>query len=351
MNEQSKQNHKDAGISRRAALRRLALFPIDAWELDALNATPRWKPEDILPHCAAGITACQQLAKGQAEDMSLAHGVLTTYLTPLKEIVEQSSLHREEAAGLVGQALLIKAMLGAHREGPKRALSYAKQAVIYSKESGNVPLQLAILVTLAWTYALDKQDEQALKTVLQAQSLLQKQKKKGIPIHPFTQSSIYGGVAKWQARNGQEKNAIATIHNAYDAFHTSKEDIAETYVDFNYSTLILHNGMTHSHLGQYEQALEIFAQAIDPKTLAPKVLASSERVRIEIINHETLASLKSPHKDMELSLQLWKAGIQGAIDLRSEQRFSEALTAYDIMQALWPGDKRVKELRDLIVHW
>jgi transcriptional regulator with XRE-family HTH domain len=351
MNEQSEQNHRDANISRRAALRRLALFPIHAWGLDALNATPKWKPEDILPHCAAGITACKHLSEGQAEDMSLAYGVLTTYLTPLKEIVDQSSMHREEAAGLVGQALLLKATLGVHREGPKRAVNYAKQAAIYSKESGNIPLQLTTLKLLAWTYALDRQEGQALTTISQAQSLLQKQQKKGIPIHPLTQSSIYGGVAKWQARNGQEKDAIATIRNAFDAFHSPEEGFAVTYVDFNYSTLILEDGMTHYHLGQYEKALEIFDQAIDLKTLAPKVPASSERVRVEIINHEALTSLKSPNKDMELSIQLWKAGIQGAIDLRSEQRFGEALTAYDIMQALWPGDRRIKELRDLTRHW
>jgi hypothetical protein len=54
---------------------------------------------------------------------------------------------------------------------------------------------------------------------------------------------------------------------------------------------------------------------------------------------------------MDLSLRLWKAGIQGAMNLRSEQRFGEALTAYDIMQALWPGDKRIKELRDFTRHW
>ena len=160
-------------------------------------------------------------------------------------------------------------------------------------------------------------------------------------------------VAKYQALNGLERDAFIAINDAKDAFFAPQqsEDDAATYLDFNYSTLLLRNGFTHYYLGQYEKALEVFAQVIDPKTLTPKVPASSERVRTEIINHETLASLKSPKKDMELSIQLWKAGIQGAIDLRSEQRFSEVLTAYDIMQALWPGDKRIKELRDLIVHW
>ena len=192
MNEQSEQNYKD--ISRRAALHRLVLFPIYAWELDKLNATPRWKPEDILPHCAAGITACQQLAKGQAEDMSLAYGVLTTYLTPLKEIVEQSSPYRAEAARLVAHALRIKAVLSVHREGSKRAVNYGKQAVIYSKESGNIPLQLETLTCLAWLYACDKQEKQALETVVKAKSLLQKQQKKGIPVHPVMQSNVFGGV-------------------------------------------------------------------------------------------------------------------------------------------------------------
>ncbi len=98
MNEQSEQNHEGMDISRRDALRRIALLPIQALSLDALGTTPKWAPEDILPHCAAGITACEHLSKGQGEDMSIAYGVLTTYLTPLKEIVDQSSQHRQEAS-------------------------------------------------------------------------------------------------------------------------------------------------------------------------------------------------------------------------------------------------------------
>ena len=89
MNEQSEQNHEGMDISRRDALRRIALLPIQALSLDALGTTAKWAPEDILPHCAAGITACEHLSKGQGEDMSIAYGVSTTYLTPLKEIVDQ----------------------------------------------------------------------------------------------------------------------------------------------------------------------------------------------------------------------------------------------------------------------
>jgi len=249
---------------------------------------------------------------------------------------------------------LIKATLSLHREGPKRAINYGKQAEIYSREGGDISLQLVILKRLAWMYACDKQGKQALDTVLKARSLLLKLQKQGIAVHSLIQSSIYGGVAKYQARNGLDEDALIAIHDAKDAFFTpmsSGDDAAGTVDDFNYSTLILEDGLTYYYLEQYEKALEVFAQAIDLTTLHPKVPASSVRVRIEIINNETLASLKSPKKDMELSIRLWKAGMQGAIALRSEQRFGEALTSYDIMQALWPGDKQIKELRDLTRHW
>ncbi len=353
MDEQPKQSPKDTDINRRAALHRLALFPIKSWGLDTLNAAPKWAAEDLLPHCAAGIIACTYLSKEQSEDMNLAYEVLTTYLSPLREIVDQASQHRQEAAGLVAQALLIKATLSIHREGPKRATSYGKQAVIYSRESGNIPLQLAILKRLAWIYACDKQERRALETALQAQSLLHKQQKKGIPIPSITQSSIFGGVAKYQARNGQGEDASTALHEAKSAFFSSEQSGEDTaaFDDFNYSTLLLDDGLTYYYMEQYEKALEVFAQAIDLETLHPKVPISSVRVHVEIVNNETLASLKSPKKNMELSIKLWKAGIQGAVDLRSEQRFGEALTAYDIMQALWSGDKRIKELRDLTRHW
>jgi transcriptional regulator with XRE-family HTH domain len=353
MNEQFKQNHKDVDMARRAALQRLALFPIHAWGLDALNVAPRWTPEDILPHCAAGITACEDLSRGQGEEMSLAYGVLSTYLPPLKEIVEQVPGHRQEAAQLVAQALLIKATLSVHREGPKRAANYGKQAVIYSKESEDTALQLTTLKRLAWMYACDKQGRQALETVLQAKSLLQKYHKKGIPLQSIIQSSIFGGVAEHQARNGQDKEALTALDDAKKAFFAAEQagDNTATYLEFNSSEFLLDHGLTYYHLEQYEKALEVFAQAVDPGTLAANIAFSSERTHIEIINNETLASLKSPKKDMELSIRLWKAGIQGAIDLRSEQRFGEALTAYDIMQALWHGEKSIKELRELIRHW
>ena len=63
------------------------------------------------------------------------------------------------------------------------------------------------------------------------------------------------------------------------------------------------------------------------------------------------ASLRDPQKDMEHSIRLWKEGITGARSLKSEQRFSESVTAYDTMETIWPTEQRIKDLRELTVHW
>jgi hypothetical protein len=169
-------------ISRREVLSRMALLSAGVEYFASMFRTTdrseKWAPEDALVHYAAAITPCEHLSKGGGEGISLAYGVLTTYLDPLKKIVNEYSQHRVEAALLVAQALLVKATLSLHREGPKRAINYGKQACIYSKVSENVPLRLATLKRLAWMYACNKQEPQALDTMLKAQSLLQKQLKK-----------------------------------------------------------------------------------------------------------------------------------------------------------------------------
>lgn len=54
---------------------------------------------------------------------------------------------------------------------------------------------------------------------------------------------------------------------------------------------------------------------------------------------------------MERVIALWKADIQSAHTLRSQQRFEEAYMAYEVMEGVWPNERRIMELRDLIVHW
>jgi tetratricopeptide (TPR) repeat protein len=337
-------------LSRREAVRFLAMVPVALYKLSAFGASSSHPVEDILIKCAAGITACEQLGKGLAEDITIAFSSLSAYLPTLTAIVKESSAHRKEAARQVAQCLFLKATLSLHKEGPKRAAMYMEQAARFGKESQDLPLQLGILKRLAWIYACDKQRNLALEKVLEAQHLLKKAK---TPVSPLVKCRLLCGVAKFQALNGRDDDAFVALSDAHNAYPGDKKNDshADYRADYNFSTLMMDDGLTYYHAGQYTQAFASFSQVIDPDTLLSKTEPSSERVRCEIINYATLASLKLPQKDMPRSINLWKTGIQSAIALQSEQRFAEAMSAYDIMEAVWTGERRITELRPLIQHW
>lgn len=350
MNEQDYLNHKNADQGRRDALRRIALLPLQALGLGIVGTTLSWASEDILTHCAAGITACEHLANGLHEDMTLAFATLSAYLPTLKAIVQDLLLHRKQAARLTGQAFFLKSLLSLHFEGPQQAALYAEQGINYSKESGSLPLQLILLRRIAWIYACDRQNEKAVEKMLEAQYLLEHASD---PLPAFVQSYIYSGVADNQGRHGQMDEALLALRRAHETFSaSSSNDLSlNSMMPYDLAHLLLADGLTHYHLGQYDEALASFAQVIDLETLTPKIPVPAERVRFEIINYQALASLKRPEKDMELSTKLWNAGLQGAKALHSEQHLNEALSAYDIMQALWPTEKRISDLRERLRRW
>jgi transcriptional regulator with XRE-family HTH domain/tetratricopeptide (TPR) repeat protein len=349
MKQQDPPNHPGIDEGRRAALRTLALIPVQALGLGAMATGMQlsWKAPEVLTHCAAGITACYHLAKGQHEDIALASEAISAYLPALQKIVKESSLSRQEAAHLVAQCFLLKATLAVHYEGVQQAADYIRQALTYAETSGDLPLQLATLVRHVWIYAHAKQPGLALKAAFQAQYLLEHAT---TPVPALIRSLVYANVAKGQALNHQ-KEALTALPHMHEVFDDSTTEDAFIYVEHNRANLSKNDGLTYYYLGQYDGAFVAFEKVVDLRTQALKLPVASERTRIEVINHMALSALKRPNKDKELIVPLWIAGIQGARNLRSEQRYEEALTAYSIMEALWSDDAQIRDLRDLTGHW
>ena len=338
----------DANISRRDALRRLATVPLITLKLNASRPVLHHPPDEILTQCSASIAACWELSKGKDEaDLMLAFKGASAYLPTLKAIVKNSSQHRQAAASLVSQCALLRTVLGWHLEGLKEAAQYAQEAVIYSKEAKDLPLLLSTLDYLSWVHYYDsKQGKQALQTIETAIPLL---KQKGTILPSRLLGGIYSTLALMQAKNGQ--SGITSLRQAAEAFFAP--DIEEhrfVYMDYTKSDLVLNDGMVHYHQQEHEKALDSLTQLIDPITLSLK-MPLPERSRVEGLNVMALASLKNPKKDMEQTLHFWTEAIQGAKTLQSEQRFSEALLAYEIMEGIWSGEQRIKSLRELTEHW
>ncbi len=339
-----------AAVTRRDALRRLAAFPLVTLKLNATQPVLHRPPEEILTQCAASIVACWELSKGNDDgDLSLAFKGASAYLPTLEAIVMNSSQHRKEAASLAGQCALLKTMLGWHLEGLKEAALYAREAITYAREANDIPLLLSAVDYLAWAEYYDRRSKQALHDIEQAIPLLMQSKKQGLPLSTRLQGGVYSTLALMQAKNGQ--NGVASLRQAANAFFAPATDESRfVYMDYTTSDLVLNDGMVHYHQGDYAKALDSLSQLIDPETLALK-MPLPERSRIEGLNMMTLASLKAKKKDMEHALHIWTEAINGAKTLQSEQRFSEALTGYEIMEALWSDEKRITDLRDYIVHW
>ncbi len=134
------------------------------------------------------------------------------------------------------------------------------------------------------------------------------------------------------------------------ASETESKETSYALMETKPSTLLLEAGWSYYYYGNQGKALEILQQRVDPETLAPKI-PQSEMGRVETINIMALSSLKTKNRDLQQTIHFWITGIEGAKALQNEQRFNEAQTAYELMEAVWPDEIRIKELRDLLVHW
>jgi transcriptional regulator with XRE-family HTH domain/tetratricopeptide (TPR) repeat protein len=341
----------DDPMSRRNALRRLATLPLITFYPGTAELPVVRSSEEVLTQCAASIAACWQLSKGKdGADLELAFKGVSLYAPLLKDVVKHASKiqQRKEAASLAAQCDLLKMILGWHIEGLHALASYAREALLYSEEAGDIPLQIAGHVQVSWMYYYTCQYQQSLREADLAAHLL---KTSVIPLPANLHSGVHSTRAIRQAMYNKDQEALTSLRLAHHHFAEVQPDTQQiVYIDFFRSSLILEDGMAYAQLGRYDIAFNSFEQIVDPQSLTTKIPVA-ERVRVEVLNNQVLALLKSKQRDMDQAIRLWKAGIQGAIALRSEQRFNEACTAYEVMLGLWPGEKRIKDLRALIAHW
>jgi len=341
--EQSMNEDLQAQLTRRDALRRLALLPVELLGLSAMGAVLKFPIEEILAHCAAGITACWHLRKGK--ELAFAADVVSRYLPTLKAVASSApTAQRQVAASLLAQGYLLKALLASHVEGHHEAIAYARQAAMYGELVDSSTLQALALRTQAAAHSYANHWTQALLAAEQARALLETAR---VPIPPMARSYIHAGLAMNQARNGQKQEALRSLSKAHAAFFAQPpDDPAPIWIDHSQANLVLLDGLAHLHLGMQKEALDSFAQI----HLAPY---PNETIRIEALIKQVMAEISRADtvRDMEYCIDHWIQGIESAKALRSEQRFTEAVNAYTALCAAWPAEPRIKELQGYILHW
>jgi transcriptional regulator with XRE-family HTH domain/tetratricopeptide (TPR) repeat protein len=330
-------------MSRRDALRRLAGLPVEYCSLAVGIAVLRRPVEEILAYCAAGITACWHLRKGQ--DLVFAFDVVARYIPTLKEIVRSEPTQRKAAAELLVQCLLLQSALARNVTTITDAIGYAQQAERYSEAAGDDLLRILSLRTQAAAMRYAHWWGQALQAGEKAIHILETTP---APIPPLVQSYVYAGVATYQSYSGQKTDAFSSLKKAHTTFLAQNPyDDVPIWVDHEVGNLLDNDGLTHYYLGFYKEAIDSFSQRhIQDVTVS---LTCQNIVLIERAMAEV--SRDDQPRDMELCISLWTRGITGATTLKSNLQFNEAVQVYNTMRAEWPKEKRVKELRDYVVRW
>ena len=343
---------QESPINRRNALRRLASLPIELWGLSLFGPTVLrpYPIEEILTHCAAGVTACWHLSKGK--DLAFANDAISRYIPTLKDIVARSTgKQRAGAADLLAQSLLLKGNIVRHLQAKHEAsLCYMQQAETYSKLAGNMALTIKAVRGQACTYDYMDNWEQAICTAEKAKSLLETTDAEGTPIPFMLQSHVYVGLARYQAHMEPKykQDVLRSLEQAQSAFDVAmnEHEVAPIWTDHDEGDLLNNSGLAYYHLGASQQAIEAFAR-VDTLTNVRETGRTQsfiDQVMVEV-NRE------DQPRDMEFCIDRWKQGIQRAIALRSEQSYNDAKVAYVAMRAVWPGESHIKALRDDFLHW
>jgi len=332
-------------MSRRDAICRLALFPLVTWKLSPHFVNSSHAAEDILTGCKAGVIACWELFNGK--ELATVSGAISSYIPTLQHLATAASSlrHRKEAAELLIQCLLLKAPLAWNLENTQDAILYAQEAEQYS-QLADAPMLFQVLALRAQAAAhyYANHWKQALSAAEQAKNVLETAQGSLIP--PVVRSYVYAGLATYQSRNGQKQEALRSLGKAHAAFFAQPPDEpSPIWIHHSKANLILHDGMAHLHVGMQKEALDSFAQIHQT--------SSSEVIRVESFINQVVAEVNRDDglRDMEWCIDHWVQGIEGAKQLRSEQRFDEAITAYATMRAIWPGEHHIKELQAYITHW
>jgi len=350
-----KDNDMNDDISRRDALRFLALVPADMLGLSQFGAVFKGSHEDILKYCAAGIAACWHLRKGK--ELAFADLAVSKYIPTLKAMAQTAPMaQRKAAADLLAQCFLLKGVLSWAVTTPNDSVSYAQQAETYGVIAGSRLLQITALRVKSAALCYADRWEQALQAAERAKFLLE-QKEESTPSQPaeapisqMIHSYVYAGLATYQAYHGRKADALLSLKKAHTTFFERPTDEeVPIWCDHQIGNLLVNDGETYMHLGMCKHALGSLQQ-IDTQYAQDATIPLSTRVNALTSQIMAEVNRDDQPRNMYQCIDLFVRGIEGAKAIQSNLRFNAAVQAYTAMRAAWPGEMQVKDLREHTVH-
>ncbi len=325
-------------LSRRDALVIIAGLPLSLLMKTPPEPTNAIFAEEFLPQCAASITVCWHLMKGN--QLSVVEEVLSAYLPILTILAQQPAKYQEIAASLATQVYRLKGILALHRSDSLVRDTYFQTAVQLSEIIQNPDLQASALISLAY-----HNQDPTLSSQMYEKALISKDR-----VSPLLLSRLYVELSVVYAQMKQKQQALRYLCLAQETYPDNPEnDSSFLYAEFSLPSLFMEIGRTYLALTQHypeeqysRQAWNTFSQVEkQPTILVP------ERIRVETLNYQAKTAVAL--RNLDLLCKYLEQGACGAKSLSSEKRRREAIEIYREAKSIWPNEMRVKELADLLL--
>jgi tetratricopeptide (TPR) repeat protein len=336
-------------LSRRSALLVLAGLPMGLLSAGVGRRvlTRAVLEAELLPACAASLTACWHLLNGT--DLALVEQTVSGYLPLLRQWATDaaaSTAVRTEAAALAAQGALLLGLVAHHDLQPGRRWAYDQEAVRLSRMVGEPALLVKALTMLGGACFYLGRAQEMLAAYEEAAQLLDQ-------VPPILQSKVQMGLARAYARQGRAREALETMARARDGFPDEPDWLALPpflAADEGKHFLILFESFVRLELQKHEERREHLvaaAQALAQVERLPPMQAVPERARLGLLNQRALVAVAGG--DLEAYTSYALQGAQGLQRFPSQMRRQE--WAGHLKQALarWPQEERVRDLLDLLV--
>ncbi len=333
-------------LSRRAALVALAAVSKALISSVQQGQYPPQVLEEFLPQCAASLTACHQLMQGQ--DFFTAGEMLAQFMPALEQIAHQPSRYQQTAAYLAAQGCMMRAILAWHRLDVAGRIAQYSKAVEYSRIAEDANELVIMLAYLGHTYA-------QVRDVAHAMPFYQEAWQVEKQASPLARAKLSSFAAFAHAQLGEEHEARTLIDAAHATWPINPlHDPALIIADGGQGSLYMLEGWVRHELSKPR----------DPETLPDKgqlnaawnaytftinnpAIVTTERIRVEVANHQAAAALAM--RDKERFEQYFLIGASGAVELGSPKRKQEAMQNWKGAVRLWPGDARIADLAEVLM--
>ncbi|WP_069803215.1 hypothetical protein [Thermogemmatispora onikobensis] len=298
--------------------------------------------EEVLPVVAGSITACWHLLnEGELEAVERTVG---SYLPLLRRWAYEPSGVQREAAYLAAQACLLYSLVEHHRLRFQQRWRLTQEAVVLSRLSAHRLLLVETLTELGVASYWCGLPAQMLEAYLEAESLME-------PLPALSKNIVLRGLARAYAQQGQEREALkmlsaARLYAVEDSY--TEETPIFLAAQEGYHMHMLYAGFVHLELGRYGRMLEHCRSAeqalgeLDGWRRPVPV-----RLRLEIVNRRGEAAIG--RGELEEYVSYTVEGAEGARRLGSGKRRQELVSNWKRALERWPGEKRVRELGELVL--